>query len=804
MMSRVFGSAAFLSAVIAAALLFANTARADEPPVTLVDPQWQQQTDSQGTVWMLNPQPLLMINSGQSLLMQVGILNVNGNQFSPQRTQMTPDGHEYVFEGPGAANGGMPMGPYAAPTYGYAPGMVAPGGMGVATTRRIKLDLATSTVRFVESFQNTTAAQVQVSVATNNMMRTMIRSALSGPSGTTLDTSSGQPMAVPAGGVVGPGGVVRRGGVRIVSGNVRLAVPERDSAVAFSDGNNNFADAFFFLPSSATAKPAIDVQNMRTVVVTYSVTVPANSTVSVIWGLSQRNAAGAFSTQELKDRLKTFEDRKWLAGLPDSVVKTIVNYRRDVPTGSLAGLLMQPVVNLAWQNHVERGKADILVQDAQSRMQGAAAGSGLTVETSWGKVSLPLAEVALLFGGDASDRPMRVYLRDGEVLSGRVEAKDLALKAQDGVVAKLPPEKINMLFFHAAENDGGVPPDAVAIIQAGDGQRLLIGGDARLRAISPWGGLDIGLAEIVNLGIHREPQPLYRIALRDGSNLSVLLQDDAADVKTLRFGPLKIAGLDLRQLWSLKLPQPKTTGPADASGPLCQLIGDNVLAATLDAPQLKLETPGGTVGVPVKDIQKAERTGDPRAGGPFNVELTNGQHVTGTLTERTISVRFHDKVWEVPGGHLMGITAPPKPPPPTPKPAAAKDGGDKAEAVAVPARGKTGPAPVKPAPPARPVLSPPANAQRAAPATTPAPPPPVAKPVPPPTESDDPFGADFPTPEMQDDEADAAPVFTPAMPADLGDMDEVVMEGPICEPSIIEDEPEAPLPMLPDPVPNDN
>jgi hypothetical protein len=140
-------------------------------------------------------------------------------------------------------------------------------------------------------------------------------------------------------------------------------------------------------------------------------------------------------------------------------------------------------------------------------------------------------------------------------------------------------------------------------------------------------------------------------------------------LNSLRFGPLKFSAMDLRQLSSLKVPPRSETGPAAGSfGPLCLLIGDNVLAATIDAPQLKLVTPGGIIGLPVKDIHAAERLGDPKAAGTFSVELDNGRKVSGTLVDHAISVRFHDKVWEVPGPHLVGITGPRKaePAPPTP------------------------------------------------------------------------------------------------------------------------------------------
>ncbi len=118
---------------------------------------------------------------------------------------MTPDGHEYVFEGVVNGGGGAPMlyNNFGQP-FGYAQPIPNGGGAVVQATRRIKLDLATSTVRVVESFQNPAATPLQVNVMLNNSMRTLVRSAICGPSGTSLDAATGQPMAGAAvGGVAG-------------------------------------------------------------------------------------------------------------------------------------------------------------------------------------------------------------------------------------------------------------------------------------------------------------------------------------------------------------------------------------------------------------------------------------------------------------------------------------------------------------------------------------------------------------------------------------------------------------------------
>ncbi|MGO9109575.1 MAG: hypothetical protein ACLP9L_10100 [Thermoguttaceae bacterium] len=645
-MVRAIRSFPVLLAGVMAAVFLTRLADAASPAVTLIDPQWQQQRDSQGLFWMIDPQSNLRVN-GQSMLSVVSPAMINNVQFMPSRVQMRPDGTEYVFEA-----GNFNNNPYG----GVAQTLL--------TVRRIKMDLQTSTVRFVESFRNTGPAPLQVSMTAGSSMRSFVQSVVCGPSGTTLSASTGQPMtSQPAGGAVLLGGRTRRTGPLSAPGGtmVRLAIPEHDCGVVVRSPINGFPVVLFYAPESANVKPSIDVQTTQ-VQVSYTVTVPAQSTASVVWGLAQRTVPASFDSAEMKNQLKVFQDREWLSDLPENVTKTIVNYKRFNSGGEQAiAPLLQPVLDLATHYRLERGKADVLVQDDQTQLPGIVAGSDLSIETPLGKTSVPLGEVALLCGSAGADRPMRVYLRNGEILVGRVEAKDLVLKAQAGVEAKLPPEKIHLLFLHAARDDGKAPAKAESIIETHDGQRLLLSdSNAQFHAATPWGRLDVALGEIDRLTAHREPQPVYRLTLKDGSNLCVLLQDELPPVNTLRFGPVKLSAAGVRQLWSLKTP-PAAKGPdeeqsAGPAGPHCRLIGENLLAGMIDSPKVNFATAGGVLVVPVSGIQTAQRSGDPQADGPIDIELTDGRHLTGQLAKRTVAIRFHGKVWEVPAQHLIGIS----------------------------------------------------------------------------------------------------------------------------------------------------
>ncbi len=652
---------------VLAALFFVGRVAAAGPPVMMIDPQWQQQRDSQGVFWTVDHQSNLRL-SGQTMLMSAGVATINNAQFMPGRAQMRADGTEFVFEGNNNFNN--------VPSYGPPNGAFP---QPLLTVRRIKMDLQSSTARFVESFQNTGPAPLQVHVTVGSTVRTMIQSVVCGPSGKALDVSTGQPTAlsaderarlreelarsVAAGQPIGAPFRPAGGGI------VHLAIPDHDCGIVVNAQPGRYPGLMLYFPESVNAKPSIDIQGMRTIQVSYNLTVPAQSTASVVWGLVQSNLQGNLDAAEIKKQLKVFQDRQWLSDLPENVTKSIVNNRAFNPGVNSPLALLQPVLELASQYHLERGAADVLVQDEQTQLQGIAAGSDLAVETTLGKTSVPLAKVALLYGAAGGDRPMRVYLRSGEILAGRVEAKDLMLRTQAGVEAKMSPEKINLLFLHAARSDGKPIAAAESILETNDGQRLLVtGSNTQFHTVTPWGGLDVGLGEIDRLNARRETQPVYRLDLKDGSSLTVLLEGGIPPLQSLRFGPVQLPAAGVRQLWSIKMPPPakdaagnessekiaeeEASGP---SGPQCRLFGDNVIAGTIESPKVILAMAGGVLAFPADGIQTAKRSGDPRAGGPMEVQLTDGRHLSGVLSNRTVAIRFHGKVWEVPAQHLIEI-----------------------------------------------------------------------------------------------------------------------------------------------------
>ena len=117
----------------------------------------------------------------------------------------------------------------------------------------------------------------------------------------------------------------------------------------------------------------------------------------------------------------------------------------------------------------------------------------MVVSTRLGETTVPLEDVAVLIGGGGLGRPMRVHLRNGEVLVGKVEAEELTLDSESGLEVRLTPEDVNVLFTRTRGADGIPPAGTVALVTTHRGDQLALRADcpSKLRAMTAWGPVEV-------------------------------------------------------------------------------------------------------------------------------------------------------------------------------------------------------------------------------------------------------------------------------------------------------------------------
>ena len=331
-------------------------------PANLVPAQFNVKQDALGFSWMFDGQG--MVQGINNCAFQAGaVLRVDDNNVdftSSGQAMMTPDGNEFVFVGTVDSN--------------------------LRVTRRAKLDAATGSVRFLDTFQNTGAAPQQVNIQVTSNLRTNAAAAVLGPSGTPLGASTAR---------------FRRLQIQATLG------PKDCGVVAVPQAGFPMPAAIFYLGGREQPPETVACQQYRPrFPFTFATSLPPQKDVHDHLWIVQRNAP-PLDAKSLAALFKAFQSRAWTADLPPAVRKSIANLGRtysveEVPAGShvaTAAGCRRPLFSRAG------AKRTCGCQDEQSQLAGKLQGGEITVEGRFGKTTVPLDEVALIVGGAGGEDP---------------------------------------------------------------------------------------------------------------------------------------------------------------------------------------------------------------------------------------------------------------------------------------------------------------------------------------------------------------------------------------------------------------
>ncbi|MBL7223022.1 MAG: hypothetical protein ISS72_04140 [Candidatus Brocadiae bacterium] len=575
----------------------------------LVPANFNYKNDSMGFRW--DVQPNGTISDGTNDCFDTAFtLTVNGSRFNTRgRPMMTADGREYVF-----------------------PGQVST----LKVTRRVLLDAKRGFMRYLETLENPTSQAVQATL--------VLSSNLGGNSQMAL-SSSGKPFA---GGVLGK----TDAGIITVSSGSRPCV------------------LFLLASHRSKLKPAISIQNNRTVTFTYRVTVRPRGKATIFHLVAQRRGVTPANAADMFKPI--YRTRLVKPEIPTELRRNLVNFHGSGGGGEVfaAGALIQAVSDLAESYGVERGADDVLSVDQDTHLTGTVAAKSLEVETRYGKTQIDLKETALLFGGAGVGRPMRLHLRNGEVLAGILQATDLTFETQTGMTLALDPARVNLLFLHGSKEDGKASETTAAYVRTHQGDRLAVGTEQPvvLDAATAWGPLSIPLDSVRRLAYARDPQPGLRLLLANLSRFPVVLRGKEIALRTLRFGEIKLSPYAVAGLTRIFHKKPDAEEPddpddndpgADIEAAHCTLAGEHVLVGTIDTAKIHVVTATGVTPVDSAQIHRMERADDESPAAPtFSLELMAGGTLTGPLEERLLAVKCGKNVLRVPAEQIVAFYAP--------------------------------------------------------------------------------------------------------------------------------------------------
>ena len=566
----------------------------------LIPARFTQPTDSLGFRWDITQQGTVADGSNDCFD-NAAVLRVNRTVVSFARPMMTPDGSEFVLSG------------RAGP---------------IAITRRIRLDATSAVVRYLEIFENTGTASQPLLVTLH----------------TDLGSNAIQTMTERD---------------KMFAGQF---AKDEGAIVAMHSGDQPGV-VFLLADPKSKVKPTVLINGNRGFDMSYDLPLKPGGSVAIVHYLAQRNQANSASARLILKQVAK-DGRLTDPKIPKAFMKLIANFstRAEGEEDGVAAPVLAALQALIEAAEINRGKADTVLLDAGAKLAGTVTGGDFTIETEFGKAEVAFVDIAGLTGGGGVQRPVRVFLRNGEVLIGQATGAKFAMTTDTGLAFDIDLAQIQMLALRRGDSDGLPPAAAAALLTTHRGDCLALASPAaaELQVATPWGMIQVPLAEIESLAYVREPFPTHRLVLADRSRLLVMLRGDEWQLATTRFGNVKVVPQSVRELRRTGVPPPVEGDERPMTGANCELIGENRITGVIDLAALYLASAKTTTQLDPRTITKLEREGgEDGAEATVKVHLADGQVLGGRLTESVLPIRSGARVWRVPLAHVVAVNVPP-------------------------------------------------------------------------------------------------------------------------------------------------
>ncbi|RBP40603.1 hypothetical protein DES53_108310 [Roseimicrobium gellanilyticum] len=432
------------------------------------------------------------------------------------------------------------------------------------------------------------------------------------------------------------------------------------------------ANAWLFTYSSpqSQVKPRISAQNQRyQMSAFFTITVPAGKSASLMHTVAQTRLSVRPDASDLEKAFKPFTLARHLRELPKGTAPTLVNLRGG-GGGALDLASWFPEELLG----IKREAVDVLAMGEGTRLRGRATCARLSVQHRHGKADIPWQQVAAIAGG-RHDGGQRVYLVDGQIFRGTLEAEELKFVLGSGLQMDMKIEALDRLVLAGQGPAGEWPPGVAALLETGSGERWALrdAGATTFRLSSAWGQREVKLTDLVGLSSGAEEGSIPVAAFRDGSRLRVWMgSQDSVEFSSALLGKQTVPGVQIRALVvastgaSASGEEELAAEEAGPTVPFADLPAEQRLVAPVADAVLHAVTAGGVVPIDptgIKDMRNVtEDIAQTQVGADdspwFQIELWGGGSVLGQLRESSVRFRVPGGEWTVPTNEILRIANP--------------------------------------------------------------------------------------------------------------------------------------------------
>ena len=403
-------------------------------------------------------------------------------------------------------------------------------------------------------------------------------------------------------------------------------------------------------------KPTIQMQN-NMLVLSWPLTIPAGKAVALVHVVTERPFGTAANLKAVKSALAGMRARAFLADLPASLRKVILNWGGGSGSSEAAELAGGIPAELM---EARSNDVDLLSLGAGTRLRGEAIGVDVPVRINDVTQRIPWDEIMALHGGA---KPA-LFLRNGEVLTGAQGDGTCTFTLATGQQVPMTLQRIGWLLRRPQGNEN--LPAGEVMIQLDDHQRL-VGKPAgsRLQCSTVWGQLDLRLEDIALLT--PEADGGCRIVLRDGSRFTGLLTDGTLIIDTHFTGRRTISISRITGIVGKKNGgenDDKEPEENTSAMPHATLIGDQLFMGIIDLPELHLRVEGNRLPVPPPQIRllinqnESEPIGLDQLLPRLRLELWSGDVAEGQLEESSLPLRTAGGTLLIPPSDVLEVHVP--------------------------------------------------------------------------------------------------------------------------------------------------
>ncbi len=460
--------------------------------------------------------------------------------------------------------------------------------------------------------------------------------------------------------------------------NPEPVLGDRDFGVLIRFSQTDGRHDTLFLTSSEKGanRPRIEASsNSRELGFLYEMKLAAGKSRSLVHWLLQRDLADPSDTVSAFSPF--FQGRRLVdSRVPSSMTSSVWNFeRQSFPKDGGTPLRLDSLLSLNEfidSVGVHRRDEDILLVSTSNQLVGKVDPSAeITVGSSQdAQKNFSIKNIAAIQGGGGIGRVPRIFLRDGRVFSGPFQSKNLSLKVGDEwTVDSLRPEELNILLCSLSQEDGIPPAGTGCFVKLRSGEVLAVSGKntSAVSMVTPWGPLQIPVTAIDELGYVTRPGPRFRLVMPDGSRLSIFIPTETI--------PLTLASGEIQDVPSSMIARIWKEGRTSATivseedywldfGEMPEdlrpdggflLSGNNILIGDFEGGEVFMIDGAVAVKVATAEIVSIRRLFEEgTASRPgFEIELKNGDTLSGDLRTPTINVRSGKRIWEIPVAHLI-------------------------------------------------------------------------------------------------------------------------------------------------------